>query len=103
MKIATTMSYSGGFKQSAEAVVDMEKAGLDWTVEKVKSFVEWNGQKIATGDESLVRKDLFQFGDFIRWPHDSERVLHHRTVLGKPLIHQERVGLLLRPPHGQPL
>jgi F420-dependent oxidoreductase-like protein len=35
MKIATTMSYSGGFAQSAAAVVDMEKAGLDlvWVAE----------------------------------------------------------------------
>ena len=33
----------------------MEKAGLDWTVEKLESFVEFNGRKIATGQESLIR------------------------------------------------
>lgn len=33
----------------------MEVAGLDWSVEKVKSYIEVNGEKIATGQESLVR------------------------------------------------
>jgi F420-dependent oxidoreductase-like protein len=35
MKIATTMSYVGGFRQSAQEIVDMEKAGLDlvWVAE----------------------------------------------------------------------
>jgi F420-dependent oxidoreductase-like protein len=35
MKIATVLDYSGGFKQAARNVVDMEKAGLDlvWVAE----------------------------------------------------------------------
>jgi F420-dependent oxidoreductase-like protein len=35
MKIATTLSYAGGFKQSARQVSEMEKAGLDlvWVAE----------------------------------------------------------------------
>jgi len=33
----------------------MEKAGLDWSVEKYPSFVEVGGKKVATGLESLVR------------------------------------------------
>lgn len=33
----------------------MEKAGVDWTVEEVPSFVEVGGKKIKTGMKSLVR------------------------------------------------
>ena len=33
----------------------MEKAGLDWSVHEVESFVEFNGQKIPTGQKALVR------------------------------------------------
>ena len=33
----------------------MEKAGLDWTVHEVPSFVEFNGQQIPTGQKSLIR------------------------------------------------
>lgn len=33
----------------------MQKAGLDWQVEKVQSFVEFNGNRMATGQESLIR------------------------------------------------
>src|SRR5690349_13353187 len=35
MKIATTLSYAGGFRESAQQVRDMEKAGLDlvWVAE----------------------------------------------------------------------
>jgi phage/plasmid-like protein (TIGR03299 family) len=33
----------------------MKAAGLDWTVEKVDSFVRWKGDNIATGQQSLVR------------------------------------------------
>ena len=29
MQIATTLSYAGGFQESARRVVEMEKAGLD--------------------------------------------------------------------------
>lgn len=34
----------------------MKAAGLDWTVSKIDSFIEFNGQKIATGEQSLVRE-----------------------------------------------
>lgn len=33
----------------------MKKAGLDWTVEKVDSFIEIDGNRIPTGQQSLVR------------------------------------------------
>ena len=33
----------------------MEKAGLDWTVDECESFVEYKGEKIPTGQKSLVR------------------------------------------------
>ena len=33
----------------------MKKAGLDWTVEKVDSFIEVKGERIPTGQQSLVR------------------------------------------------
>ena len=33
----------------------MRKAGLDWSVEKVNSFIEVDGERIPTGQQSLVR------------------------------------------------
>jgi len=33
----------------------MVKAGLDWTVHEVESFVEFDGQRIPTGQKSLIR------------------------------------------------
>lgn len=33
----------------------MEKAGLDWRVDKVPTFADYNGNKIPTGMEALVR------------------------------------------------
>jgi len=33
----------------------MKKAGLDWTVNKVDSFIEVDGERIPTGQQSLVR------------------------------------------------
>ena len=33
----------------------MQKAGVDWEVHEVESFVEFNGQRLATGQKSLVR------------------------------------------------
>lgn len=33
----------------------MKKAGLDWTVHEVESFVEFDDQKIPTGQKSLIR------------------------------------------------
>ena len=45
----------------------MEKAGLDWTVEKMPTFIEVDGRKIETGLNALVRstdkKVLTQVGD----------------------------------------
>lgn len=34
----------------------MKAAGVDWEVEKVDSFIEFDGRKIKTGQQSLVRK-----------------------------------------------
>ena len=33
----------------------MEKAGLDWTVEKYASYVEVDGSRIPTGMDALIR------------------------------------------------
>ncbi len=33
----------------------MVKAGLDWTVHEVESFVDFQGERIATGQKSLIR------------------------------------------------
>ena len=33
----------------------LEKAGLDWTVDKVPTYIDFNGQKIPTEDSALVR------------------------------------------------
>ena len=59
-----TMAYAGelpwhglGTKVSNELTPAMmlEKAGLDWTVDEIPSFVEHNGTQIPTGQKSLVR------------------------------------------------
>jgi phage/plasmid-like protein (TIGR03299 family) len=34
----------------------MMKAGLDWQVNEVESFIEFNGEKVPTGQKSLVRE-----------------------------------------------
>ena len=33
----------------------MQKAGLDWEVEKVDAFVRWKGDNVATGQQALIR------------------------------------------------
>lgn len=33
----------------------MRKAGLDWTVHEVESYVDFDGERIATGQKSLIR------------------------------------------------
>jgi phage/plasmid-like protein (TIGR03299 family) len=33
----------------------MKAAGLDWSVEKVKTFINYNGKQVETGQEALVR------------------------------------------------
>lgn len=33
----------------------MEKAGVDWTVQECESFVDFNGERISTGQKALVR------------------------------------------------
>lgn len=34
----------------------LEKAGLDWKVQEVEAFIEYNGTKMSTGQKSLVRE-----------------------------------------------
>jgi len=34
----------------------MEKAGLDWKVQEVETFIEYNNKKMATGQKALVRE-----------------------------------------------
>ena len=34
----------------------MQKAGLDWKVREVESFVEYDGRKMRTGQKSLIRE-----------------------------------------------
>lgn len=59
-----TMAYAGevpwhglGEKVSNDLtpVQMMQKAGVDWTVHEVDSFVEFEGKKIPTGQRALVR------------------------------------------------
>ena len=33
----------------------MKKAGVDWTVQEVEAFIEYNGTRMSTGQKSLVR------------------------------------------------
>lgn len=33
----------------------LKKAGLDWSVDKVQAYVDYNGQKLDTGKQALVR------------------------------------------------
>jgi len=60
-----TMAYAGelpwhglGTKVSNDLTPQqmMEKAGVDWKVQEVESFVEFNGSKMATGQKSLIRE-----------------------------------------------
>lgn len=59
-----TMAYAGAspWHGLGVKVIDdltpaqmLEKAGLDWTVDKYPTYAEVNGQKIETGDQALVR------------------------------------------------
>jgi phage/plasmid-like protein (TIGR03299 family) len=59
-----TMAYAGelpwhglGVEVSNELtpMMMLEKAGLDWSVDEVPSFVEHDGRQIPTGQKSLVR------------------------------------------------
>ena len=59
-----TMAYAGetpwhglgvAVSNDLTPVQMMEKAGLDWTVEKVDSYVRLDGQEIPTGQQSLIR------------------------------------------------
>ena len=34
----------------------MEKAGVDWNVQEVETFIEYNNKKVATGQKALVRE-----------------------------------------------
>ena len=34
----------------------MKKAGVDWTVREVESYINFNGQQMKTGQKSLVRE-----------------------------------------------
>ena len=62
--LVETMAYAGevpwhglGEKVSNDLtpVQMMQKAGVDWTVHEVDSFVEFEGKKIPTGQRALVR------------------------------------------------
>ena len=33
----------------------MEKAGVDWEVQEVEAFIQYDGRRIPTGQKSLVR------------------------------------------------
>ena len=60
-----TMAYAGelpwhglGTKVTNDLTPEqmMDAAGLNWEVEELQSFVRFNGQEVATGQKSLVRK-----------------------------------------------
>ena len=59
-----TMAYAGelpwhglGEKVSNDLTTDqmLRKAGLDWEVHEVESYVDFNGEQIKTGQKSLIR------------------------------------------------
>ena len=59
-----TMAYAGevpwhglGVKVIDDLTPDqmLVKAGLDWSVDKVPTYIDYNGQKIPTSDSALVR------------------------------------------------
>lgn len=59
-----TMAYAGetpwhGLGVPVEATLSpaqmLDKAGLNWSVDKVPAFVDYNGQKLFTGRQALVR------------------------------------------------
>ena len=60
-----TMAYAGevpwhklgvSVSNDLTPVQMMDKAGLNWNVREVESFVEFDGKRIATGQKSLVRE-----------------------------------------------
>ena len=60
-----TMAYAGSVpwhglgvpvSNDLSPTMMMVKAGLDWKVREVESFVEFDGRKIPTGNKSLVRE-----------------------------------------------
>ena len=60
-----TMAYAGevpwhklgvSVSNDLTPVQMMDKAGLNWKVREVESFVEFDGKRIATGQKSLVRE-----------------------------------------------
>jgi len=59
-----TMAYAGetpwhglgvSVSNDLTPVQMMEKAGVDWTVQECESFVDFNGERISTGQKALVR------------------------------------------------
>jgi phage/plasmid-like protein (TIGR03299 family) len=59
-----TMAYAGevpwhglgvSVSNDLTPVQMMEKAGVDWTVQECESFVDFNGERIPTGQKALVR------------------------------------------------
>lgn len=59
-----TMAYAGatpwhglGVRVIADLTPEqmLDKAGLNWAVDKVPAYVDYNGQKLATGRQALVR------------------------------------------------
>jgi len=62
--LVETMAYAGevpwhglGVPVSNDLTpaVMLEKAGLDWKVKEVESYIDFNGKKLKTGQKSLVR------------------------------------------------
>lgn len=63
--LVETMAYSGSVPWHGLGVPVsndltpaqmMEKAGLDWKVRELESFVEFDGQRLPTGQKSLIRE-----------------------------------------------
>ena len=59
-----TMAYAGevpwhglgvSVSNDLTPVQMMEKAGVDWSVQECESFVDFNGERISTGQKALVR------------------------------------------------
>ena len=59
-----TMAYAGELpwhglgvpvSNDLTSIQMMQKAGVDWTVQECESFVDFNGERISTGQKALVR------------------------------------------------
>ena len=78
----------------------MEKAGLDWTVHEVPSFVEFNGQQIPTGQKSLIRSLDNKILTNVGYIHRSEQDEHAEDDMTQKMsVDREEIHILVESIH----